>query len=141
MTFNEDKSTGVPSLVIRFSASFSMIVRMSGNSSTTSLKSSACRTNTSHTVCATTHAVRLALVKRHISVERKYGNMESPSTGSLNILSRALYRRKPKYIIPRALPQGAQAVLFRALYHRKPKQYYPARYYVINVLSYLRELL
>jgi hypothetical protein len=71
LTLTVDKSTGLPILFKRSSATFSMIVRIAGNSSTTSLKSSACNANTSHTVCAVTQAVRLVFVKRQISASSK----------------------------------------------------------------------
>lgn len=75
-TFTVERSTGLPNLYILFSACFSSIVRIDGNSSTTSLKSSACSKKISQIEFATTLAVRLALVKRQISRGKKRGTVK-----------------------------------------------------------------
>lgn len=62
-----EKSTDLPILLNLWLATDSNIWRISGYSSTTSLKSSACRMKMSHKVLALTLAVRLALVNRQIS--------------------------------------------------------------------------
>ena len=62
-----EKSTDLPILLNLWVATDSMTWRISGYSSTTSLKSSACRMKMSHNVFAVMVAVRLALVNRQIS--------------------------------------------------------------------------
>ena len=62
-----EKSTDFPILLNLWVATVSMTWRISGYSSTTSLKSSACRIKMSHKVFAVMLAVRLALVNKQIS--------------------------------------------------------------------------
>lgn len=62
-----EKSTDLPILLNLWVATDSITWRISGYSSTTSRKSSACRMKMSHKVFATMLAVRLALVNRQIS--------------------------------------------------------------------------
>lgn len=70
----DEKSTDLPILLNLWLATDSMTWRISGYSSTTSLKSSACRMKMSHKVFAVMLAVRLALVNKQIS-GIKAGNM------------------------------------------------------------------
>lgn len=62
-----EKSTDLPILLNLWVATDSITWRISGYSSTTSLKSSACRMKMSHKVFAVMVAVRLALVNKQIS--------------------------------------------------------------------------
>lgn len=68
-----EKSTDFPILLNLSDATDSITCRISGNSSTTSLKSSACKINMSHIVFATIVAVRLACVRRQISEKKIIG--------------------------------------------------------------------
>lgn len=70
-----EKSTDFPILLNLSDATDSITCRISGNSSTTSLKSSACKINMSHIVFATIVAVRLACVRRQISEKGSLAKM------------------------------------------------------------------